>query len=468
MYSFYEQPLLSSLQPGPTGDNINSQVLLANPSGIVGWTNLTQNDLDDAEFYFGVENFPVSGQVDKIYVDKTNKNLYIWDGYSYQFLNDIQNYWGAVPTTKGGTGLISYTKGQIVYSDNTDSLAKLNIGSNNAVLTSNSLVPVWKNTLDVSNGCNGITSYTAGDLIYASGTSTLSKLGIGANNFVLTSNGTAPTWAANQGIVIGSSNTVGGGIRNTELVQTTTGTSDSNIFTIRGNKAVQLSLISDNDNVGEAFTDSPMIYLTQDGQVSQARIYLAGTDMPSGITTSIPNFNNNLCIHTTSSTEPGVFVGANGTLTTAFKGTLTQTTVPIIYPDGASATPSISFTTNTGVGLFYQPTNTSVGVCGGLDMNGFPIYMSGGAKMVVPTGSNACQGEATLVPGGSYSSVVIYTNKILATSYVYLSYYGLNTNNSLPTGTLTYLNINSTTSFEVRSTTTTNDCKIRWLIIGTV
>jgi hypothetical protein len=46
-------------------------------------------------------------------------------------------------------------------------------------------------------GGTGLTSYTAGDLpYYATGTA-LSKLGIGTNGYILTSNGTAPTWAEN-------------------------------------------------------------------------------------------------------------------------------------------------------------------------------------------------------------------------------------------------------------------------------
>jgi hypothetical protein len=57
---------------------------------------------------------------------------------------------------------------------------------------------VWNGTAIVTTyGGTGLTSYTAGDLpYYATGTA-LSKLGIGANGFILTSNGTAPTWSAN-------------------------------------------------------------------------------------------------------------------------------------------------------------------------------------------------------------------------------------------------------------------------------
>ena len=58
----------------------------------------------------------------------------------------------------------------------------------------------WNGTaITTAYGGTGLSSYTAGDLpYYASGT-TLSKLGIGTNGYILTSNGSAPTWSANTG-----------------------------------------------------------------------------------------------------------------------------------------------------------------------------------------------------------------------------------------------------------------------------
>lgn len=49
-------------------------------------------------------------------------------------------------------------------------------------------------TLAVARGGTGLASYTAGDTLYASGTTTLAKLAIGAANTVLTSTGSAPQW----------------------------------------------------------------------------------------------------------------------------------------------------------------------------------------------------------------------------------------------------------------------------------
>jgi trimeric autotransporter adhesin len=59
-------------------------------------------------------------------------------------------------------------------------------------------------TIGVAYGGTNITSYTAGDLLYASGTSTLSKLTIGAANYVLTSSGTSPQYVAQSTLAVGS------------------------------------------------------------------------------------------------------------------------------------------------------------------------------------------------------------------------------------------------------------------------
>jgi trimeric autotransporter adhesin len=64
-------------------------------------------------------------------------------------------------------------------------------------------------TIVTTYGGTGLSSYTAGDLpYYASGTA-LSKLGIGTNGYILQSNGSAPTWVAASSVVggAGGSNT---------------------------------------------------------------------------------------------------------------------------------------------------------------------------------------------------------------------------------------------------------------------
>lgn len=59
-------------------------------------------------------------------------------------------------------------------------------------------------TLITSNGGTGLNSFTAGDLVYYATGTALSKLGIGSSTFILTSSGTAPQWSDPSGITVGT------------------------------------------------------------------------------------------------------------------------------------------------------------------------------------------------------------------------------------------------------------------------
>jgi hypothetical protein len=59
-------------------------------------------------------------------------------------------------------------------------------------------------TLITSNGGTGLNSYTAGDLVYYATGTALSQLAIGSSTFILTSSGTAPQWSDPSGITVGT------------------------------------------------------------------------------------------------------------------------------------------------------------------------------------------------------------------------------------------------------------------------
>lgn len=58
--------------------------------------------------------------------------------------------------------------------------------------------------VSAANGGVGQSSYTTGDMVYATGTTTLSKLAIGAASRIMTSSGAAPQWSDPSGITVGS------------------------------------------------------------------------------------------------------------------------------------------------------------------------------------------------------------------------------------------------------------------------
>lgn len=94
---------------------------------------------------------------------------------------------GIVPIANGGTNLSSYTTGDTVFASATNVLSKRAIGVSNTVLVSNGSVPDWgtvalgsasavSGTLGATNGGTGQSTYTLGDIIYSNATNSLAKL----------------------------------------------------------------------------------------------------------------------------------------------------------------------------------------------------------------------------------------------------------------------------------------------------
>jgi hypothetical protein len=69
----------------------------------------------------------------------------------------------------------------------------------NGVFISSGSVPQWSATLPTTMGGTGLTSFAAGDLLYASSPTTISNLPIGGVNTVLSSNGTTISWSTPAG-----------------------------------------------------------------------------------------------------------------------------------------------------------------------------------------------------------------------------------------------------------------------------
>jgi hypothetical protein len=146
---------------------------------------------------------------------------------------------GTLGATYGGTNQNTYATGDILYASATNTLSKLSVSTNGYVLTLAGGLPTWAastggvtsfstslsgltpstastgaitlaGTLGISSGGTGQTSASAafnalspitttGDLIIGNGTNSATRLGIGSNGYVLTSNGTTAAWQASSG-----------------------------------------------------------------------------------------------------------------------------------------------------------------------------------------------------------------------------------------------------------------------------
>jgi hypothetical protein len=109
----------------------------------------------------------------------------------YVFRNDTNQT--LTLKTLSGTG-IAVPAGQyrFLYCDGT-----------NVVETFNAMASLTLGAaLAAASGGTGQASYTTGDLLYATGATALSKLGIGTNGQILTSTGTAPQWSTLSGVAV--------------------------------------------------------------------------------------------------------------------------------------------------------------------------------------------------------------------------------------------------------------------------
>lgn len=97
--------------------------------------------------------------------------------------------WKITPTSAGGTGLTSYTAGDMLYYATGTTLSKLAIGAADYVMTSSGTAPQWSQFVKAISGGTGQTGYAVGDILYASTTTALSKLADVATGNALISGG---------------------------------------------------------------------------------------------------------------------------------------------------------------------------------------------------------------------------------------------------------------------------------------
>lgn len=150
---------------------------------------------------------------------------------------------GTLLEIHGGTGNNSYVTGDMLYASAANTLSKLAAGSPGQVLTIVGGVPSWQTfpgggsvtsvdgsggttgltltggpitssgtltlggTLASTNGGTGQTTYTTGDILYASSPTTLSRLPAGGMNQVLGTSGGTPTWITNGATVTNTTTT---------------------------------------------------------------------------------------------------------------------------------------------------------------------------------------------------------------------------------------------------------------------
>jgi hypothetical protein len=121
----------------------------------------------------------------------------VWNGstISNSYLTNSSLTVNGTSIALGASGTVTAAAGTLTGGTLNSSVTASSLTSVGTITTG-----VWNGTaLVTTSGGTGLTSYTAGDLTYFASGTALTKLAIGANNYVLTSSGSAPQWTANTG-----------------------------------------------------------------------------------------------------------------------------------------------------------------------------------------------------------------------------------------------------------------------------
>jgi hypothetical protein len=264
-----------------------------------------------------------------------------WYRYFYNLTEITGASTGVIPTNRGGTGQTSYTNGQLLIGNSvtgslnkntltagsgvtitngpgtitissggvTSLIAGVGIGvssptgdvivSNTGVLSFSTgftgLTPASNTSgaitlggvLNVANGGTALSSYAIGDLLYATASTTLSKLPIGVNTYILASTGTAPEWVAPSAVVIGSATNLVGGLANEIAYQTAPST--TGFITAPTTAGTYLNWS------GTAFQWSPIssgsapVTKTADFTVAAGEIWIINNKSGSSCTATLPS-----------------------------------------------------------------------------------------------------------------------------------------------------------------------------------
>jgi len=199
-----------------------------------GHTAYAELGINNANYSYSAAGYPNNGFSTPLasFVESYGGPLVMgsWDNQKISFIIN-----GAVSTTDAMTintnGSIAFngqvgTAGQVLQSNATSAPTWVTAGtvtsvnasvpsflsiSGNPITSSGTLAITYSGTaLPIANGGTGQTTAgaafnalspitTAGDLILGNGTNTATRLAIGANGYVLTSDGTTASWAANSG-----------------------------------------------------------------------------------------------------------------------------------------------------------------------------------------------------------------------------------------------------------------------------
>jgi len=326
---------------------------------------------------------------------------------------------------------INITDGKLFYKDNAAAVQVIG----------------WK-VVPTTAGGTGLTSYTAGDLPYYATGTTLSKLGIGASTTVLTSSGTAPQWTAQSALSVGTAANLLSNATTGVMQITGPGTGTTRVMTIPNANFTVARL-----DGAQTFTAAQTIEgTTQIFTVgsSTKKLYFYPDSSGEAITTQ--TLQNGAGVYF-NDTLDSVHLNTGGTyrLSANTAGNVTVETGNLIIGTSGKG---IDFSATAGTGTSelladYEEGTWTPNQGGGLVVVG--AFSSTGSyikvgRLVTVTGKIAAATSVTTTAGSAISTNLPFTAENLAT----VGMGGLTNNNINATGA-TWVSQNSTSLFATAS-----------------
>jgi hypothetical protein len=197
-------------------------------------------------------------------------------------------------------------------------------------------------TIGVGYGGTGLASYTTGDLLYASGSTTLSKLALGTSGYVLTAGASAPQYVAQSTLAVGSATSA----------TTATNLAGGAVGSVPYQSGAGTTLFLS----GNTTTTPQFVTSTGTGSVAQAPTLTGSTGSGNVVLATSPT----LVTPALGTPSSGVVTNLTGTASININGTVGATTANTGAFTTISATGVITSTLATGTAPFTVASTTQV------------------------------------------------------------------------------------------------------------
>jgi hypothetical protein len=370
-----------------------------------------------------------------------------------------------------GAGTIGGSNTQIQY-NNAGALA------GNAAMTFNSATSTTTlTTLNLTNALGAIyggtaqSTYAQGDVLYASASNTLAKLGIGAVNYILTSTGSVPQWSAPSSISVLTATNLAGGLAGSvpyqsavdtttflaigaaNRVMTSTGTAPQWVTSLTGLTGVSSSSITNT-----SLTSGRVVVSTTGGaQADDADLTFDGTTLSAGGFSTVGLTNLVRTVKIGDSNFSGVAVFAPSTPAKLYlgTGTVTDTTSAIGATNATGAIASLAITPIAATNTSVTYTNAATLYIAGAPSAGTNVTLTNPYALYVNGGASYFGGGITL-DGGTANGVLYLNGSKVVTSGSALTFDGTNfatTGSGTFSGLLSRIHAQGTDAYITNTTT---------------